>query len=591
MKTAMTFSRVQNAEPAKLNNVSFLSILRDNDPILSVMRPSQDNEPKGLTACYERLSQEDKNDGESNSIATQKKILERYCKEHGYTGIRHYEDDGYSGTNWNRPGFQRLLADVKAGKIARVLVKDMSRFGRDYLQVGMYTDIIFPEFGVHFVAVNDNVDSTRGENEFTAIRNVFNEMFARDTSKKVRASYQAKSRSGEHVAAYPPYGFKKDPEKKGKWIIDEEPAAVVQQIYKLCIDGLGPSQIAVWLWEHKILCPSAYNAAKGYPCPKKPPKDPYAWSVETVSNIMRRLEYVGHTVNFRKTKQSYKSKKIVFNDPDDWAIFENTQEPIIEENVFWAVQSIRQGRRRKTKSGETSMLSGLLFCADCGAKLYRQYHERAKGGYTFRCANYRGQPKLPTCTQHYINETTVKEIVLRDLREAIAYVTRYENEFIRELADHSMTERDRELVRGKAELAKAESRITELDEIFKRIYEDNISGKLTDERFIKLSGEYEREQDGLKELADALRRDIKEREKVRTDARQFVETAKKYTDIQELDATVLREFIKKIHVGEKDKQTNTQEVGITYIQIGTFDFQKAAEQAKQNNYTADTGAA
>jgi len=590
---SVTFSKVQNAAPSKLTDAKVFSILRDNDPILSAIRSAQEDEPQGLTACYERLSQEDKNDGESNSIATQKKILERYCKEHGYTGIRHYEDDGYSGTNFQRPRFQEMLADIKAGRIARVLVKDMSRLGRDYLQVGMYTDIIFPEFNVHFIAVNDGVDSTRGENEFTAIRNVFNEMFARDTSKKVRASYQSKSRSGEHVAAYPPYGFKKDPDKKGKWIVDEEPAAVVQKIYSLCIDGLGPSQIAVWLWEQKIPCPSAYSAANGLPCPKKPPKDPYAWSVETVSNILRRLEYLGHTVNFRKTKQSYKSKKIIFNDPGDWAIFENTQEPIIEEHVFWTVQNIRQGRRRKTKTNELSIFTGLLYCADCGGKLYRQFKQNpsAKVYVSYRCANYRAQPKMRACTHHFISELSLNDLILRDLRVGIDYVTEYEDEFIREMADDKITERDRELAKGRVELAKAETRIAELDEIFKHIYEDNISGKLTDERFIKLSGDYEREQDALKAYTDNLRRDIKEREKKKTDARRFVAVAKKYTDLQELDATMLRELIEKILVHEKDKQTGAQLVELTYNFIGAFDFQQAAQQTNQNNSTAKTGVA
>ena len=597
---SVTFTKVQPAAPLKLTDAKVFTILRDNDPTLSAMRFAQEDEPQGLTACYERLSSEDrgkdKAEDESNSIATQKKILERYCKEHGYTGIRHYEDDGYSGTNFQRPRFQEMLADIKAGKIARVLVKDMSRLGRDYLQVGMYTDIIFPEFGVHFLAVNDGVDSTRGENEFTAIRNVFNEMFARDTSKKVRASYQSKSRSGEHVAAYPPYGFKKDPERKGKWLVDEEPAAVVQKIYSLCIDGFGPSQIAVWLWENKIPCPSAYAADNELPCPKKPPKDPYSWSTETVSTILRRLEYLGHTVNFRKTKQSYKSKKIIFNDPGEWAIFENTQEPIIEEHVFWTVQNIRQGRRRKTRTDELDMFTGLLYCVDCGGKLYRQYKQNPSGKVyvSYSCKNYRGKPKIKACTQHYISGILLNDVILRDLREGIAFVTEYEDDFIRDMADDQITERDRELAKGKAELAKAETRIAELDAIFKRIYEDNISGKLTDERFIKLSGDYEREQDALKDYAAALRRDIKEREKRKTDARQFVAVAKKYTDLQELDATVLRELIEKIEVYEKDKQTGAHEVDITYNFIGAFDFQQAAQQAqqtKQDDFTAKMGVA
>lgn len=267
------------------------SAIRDN--ILFLI---QDQEPQeeGITALYERLSQEDKLDGESNSIANQKKFLERYCRDHGITAYRHYdEDDGYSGTNFNRPGFQRMLADIKDGKIKRVIVKDMSRFGRDYLQVGMYTDVLFPDLGVHFIAVNDGVDSTRGDNEFTAIRNVFNEMYARDTSKKIRATWQSKGKSGEHLTTIPPYGYMKDPEDKKKWIVDEEAAAIVQKVFSLCVDGLGPTQICRWLREHEVLCPSAYWISKGRKSPSKPPANPFDWVNETVSYMLERVDYLG----------------------------------------------------------------------------------------------------------------------------------------------------------------------------------------------------------------------------------------------------------------------------------------------------------
>ena len=307
MKTA-TFQRVTNTEPM---SAEIRALVRENVIQFRAQFQEQD-EPEGLTACYERLSQEDGNDGESNSIANQKKILERFCKERGYTPIRHYdEDDGYSGTNFNRPGFQRMLADIKAGKIARVIVKDMSRLGRDYLQVGMYTDIVFPEYGVHFIAVNDSIDSTRGENEFAAIRNVFNEMFARDTSKKIRATCQSKGKSGERLTTNPPYGYMKDPNDRKKWIIDEEAAAVVQKIFSLCVDGTGPTQIAKWLRENQILTPSAYWMSKGLKTSAKPAQDYCRWASRTVGAILDRLEYLGHTVNFRTFKPSYKTRKIL----------------------------------------------------------------------------------------------------------------------------------------------------------------------------------------------------------------------------------------------------------------------------------------
>lgn len=380
--------------------------------------------------------------------------MERYCKEHGYTAFRHYdEDDGYSGTNFNRPGFQRMLADIKEGKIKSVVVKDMSRFGRDYLQVGMYTDVLFPDFGVHFIAVNDGVDSTRGENEFTAIRNVFNEMYARDTSKK-----------------------------------------------------------------------------------------------------------------------------ILRNDPENWAIFENTQPPIIEESVFLIVQNIRKSRRRPTRMGDMGMFSGLLFCADCGNKMYQcRTHEKPGNAY-FLCATYRKDSSL--CTTHSIRNVILHEIVLNNLREAIQYVTEHEAEFIQEAADHSLRDRDAEFARKREAYAKAEQRIAELDRIISRLYEDNVMGKLSDERFVKMSHDYELEQSNLKAMADVLRKELKQQEQQKTNVKAFIAVVKKYTDMRELDATLLREFIDRIEVSQVDRATKRQSITIVYNFIGVFDFSRAIEEAR-----------
>jgi DNA invertase Pin-like site-specific DNA recombinase len=538
------------------------------------------DEPDGFTACYERLSQEDKREGESNSIANQKKILERYCKERGYTPFRHYdEDDGYSGTNFNRPGFQRMLDDIKAGKIVRVVVKDMSRFGRDYLQVGMYTDVLFPELGVHFIAIGDGVDSKRGENEFTAIRNVFNEMFARDTSKKIRATWQSKGKSGEHICVRPPYGYMKDPDDKKKWIVDEEAAAVVQKIFSLCVGGMGPTRIANWLREQRIPCPTAHHVSQGRKAPSPIPKDPCRWRTFAVASILDRLEYLGHTVNFKTSKQSYKNKKVTYNSPDEWMIFENTQEPIIEESVFMIVQNIRQGRVRKTKKGEPSIFSGLLFCADCGGKMY--YHRKQSmeaGQERFICSKYQIDRE---CTIHYIRLDAIEKIVLHNLREAISYVSRCEAKFIREASNGSDKERDRELSKKKNSLAQAEKRITEIDTVIKRLYEDNVSGKLTDERFIKMSRDYEREQSDLKNIAEVTRRELKEHKRKRSNANEFIAVVKKYTDIKELNAAVLREFIEKIYVSERDKATKEQKIQIVYNFVGAFDFQSATDQSQK----------
>ena len=561
-----TFSFQQIAAP-KVLSAEVREAISNNVLQFYVRDQQQDTQDEGITALYERLSQEDKLEGESNSIANQKKILERYCREHGITAYRHYdEDDGYSGTNFNRPGFQRMLADIKAGKIKRVIVKDMSRmsrFGRDYLQVGFYTDMLFPDFGVHFIAVNDGVDSTRGENEFTAIRNVFNEMYARDTSKKIRATWQSKGKSGEHLTTIPPYGYMKDPDNKKKWIIDEEAAAVVQQIFALCVSGMGPTQIAKWLEKHEIYNPTAYSQAKGRPVTNKPTANPYKWTNETVSRTLERIEYLGHTVNFKTRKQSYKSKKKLWNDPSEWVIFENTQPPIVEESVFLIVQNIRRSRRRPTKMGDMGIFSGLLYCAECGGKMYQcratNFTEEQK---YFICSTYRKGKDL--CTTHSIKNVVLHEIVLRNLREAIEYVTQYEAEFIQEAADSRLRERDAEFSRKRETLSRAESRIAELDNLFKHLYEDNVTGKLSDERFIKMSRDYELEQENLKSMAEVLREEIKQQEKQKTNVKAFISVVKKYTDMQELDASILREFIDHIEVSHTDKKSKTREITIVY---------------------------
>ena len=574
-----TFSFQQIAAP-KVLSAEVREVISNNVLQFYVRDQQQDTQDEGITALYERLSQEDKLEGESNSIANQKKILERYCREHGITAYRHYdEDDGYSGTNFNRPGFQRMLADIKAGKIKRVIVKDMSRFGRDYLQVGFYTDMLFPDFGVHFIAVNDGVDSTRGENEFTAIRNVFNEMYARDTSKKIRATWQSKGKSGEHLTTIPPYGYMKDPDNKKKWIIDEEAAAVVQQIFALCVSGMGPTQIAKWLEKHEIYNPTAYSQAKGRPVTNKPTANPYKWTNETVSRTLERIEYLGHTVNFKTRKQSYKSKKKLWNDPSEWVIFENTQPPIVEESVFLIVQNIRRSRRRPTKMGDMGIFSGLLYCAECGGKMYQcratNFTEEQK---YFICSTYRKGKDL--CTTHSIKNVVLHEIVLRNLREAIEYVTQYEAEFIQEAADSRLRERDAEFSRKRETLSRAESRIAELDNLFKHLYEDNVTGKLSDERFIKMSRDYELEQENLKSMAEVLREEIKQQEKQKTNVKAFISVVKKYTDMQELDASILREFIDRIEVSHTDKKSKTREITIVYNFIGAFDFDRAKEKAQ-----------
>ena len=448
-----------------------------------------------LTALYCRLSRDDELQGDSNSIVNQKKILEKYAREHGYSNFKFYVDDGISGTTFNRPGFQQMIADIEAGLVKRVIIKDMSRFGRDYLQVGMYTEIMFPEHDIHFIAVNDGVDSTQGDNEFTPFRNIINEWYAKDTSKKIRAVMKVKGNAGEHLATMPPYGYMKSSDDKKQWVKDEEAAQVVYEIGLYIMDGLGPSQIARKLTERKILTPAAYYESKGRTTNVTKKGSPYAWDSSTIADIMDRWrEYLGHTVNFKTRKKSYKSKKTLHNPESEWKIFENTHEAIWTEAIADAARLARQSRRRPTKMGEMGMFSGMMFCADCGSIMYqcRATNFRRDQEY-YLCSGYRKSRDV--CGQtHSIRTVILEELVLQNLREIVSFASQRKDDFVKMVMDADMRQRNRGLVKRKKTLDDAEKRIAELDSIFKRLYEDTISGKLSDERFQKLSTDYEKEQ-------------------------------------------------------------------------------------------------
>ena len=535
-----------------------------------------------ITALYCRLSRDDELQGDSNSIVNQKAILSKYAKENGFKNTLFFVVDGYSGANFDRPSWCELVEKIENGEVATLIVKDMSRFGRDYLRVGLYTDVLFPEKGVRFIAISNGVDSAnQQENDFTPFLNIINEWYCRDTSKKIRAVMKSKGEAGEHLCTNPPYGYMKDPDNKKKWIIDEEAAAVVQQIFALCVSGMGPTQIAKWLEKSEILNPTFYWLSKGMKVGNKPKPgaNPYKWTNETVSRMLEKIEYLGHTVNFKTRKQSYKSKKKLWNDPSEWVIFENTQPPIVEESVFLIVQNIRKSRRRPTKMGDMGIFSGLLYCAECGGKMYQcratNFTEEQK---YFICSTYRKGKDL--CTTHSIKNVVLYEIVLKNLREAIDYVTEHEAEFVQEAADSRLRERDAEFSRKRETLSKAETRIAELDNLFKHLYEDNVTGKLSDERFIKMSHDYELEQSNLKAMAEVLREEIKQQEKQKTNVKAFISAVKKYTDMQQLDAAMLREFIDRIEVSHTDKKSKTREITIVYNFIGAFDFERAKEKAQ-----------
>ena len=528
-----------------------------------------------ITALYCRLSQDDKQEGDSNSIINQKKILKKYALDRGYTNIQFYIDDGVSGTTFNRAGFQSMIADVETGKVKRVIVKDMSRLGRDYLQVGMYTEIFFPEHDVHFIAVNDGVDSNQEDNEFTPFRNIINEWYAKDTSKKIRAVKRSKGMAGEHIGSHPPYGYMKNPENKKEWLIDEEAAEVVREIFWLCVGGYGPTRIAHILTERKILCPTYYALEKGGKPRTALPADKYTWNGPVVAKILDRMDYLGHTVNFKTHVKSYKVHKTIYNSPDQWKVFEGTHEAIIDKETFEIVQKIRAGKRRPTRMGEMPMFSGLLYCADCGRKLsfHRKADEPAEKHH-YLCENYRSN--TANCTMHYIRNVVVERIVLENLKEVIQYVSSYEDEFVRMVMDSDMRQRNRELSQKKKRLAEIQKRIGELDTIFQRIYEDNIIGKLSDERFMKMSKGYEDEQHTLQTEADEIQSELQQEEKKSVDVKRFLAIVKKYTDLTELTPEILREFIDKIivHAPDKSSGRRLQEIEIIYNHIGEFDRSK-----------------
>lgn len=545
---------------------------------------------EAVTALYCRLSRDDELQGDSNSIINQKKILQKYALDHGWKNIRFYIDDGISGTTFNRPGFQEMIADIEAGIVKRVIIKDMSRLGRDYLQVGMYTEIMFPEHDVHFIAVNDGVDSKQGDNEFTPFRNIINEWYAKDTSKKIRAVMKVKGNAGEHLTTNAPYGYMKDPANPKQWVRDNDAANVVYDIGLYVMDGYGPSQIARLLKQRKILTPAAYYESKGINCNVKPQDDPYGWNASTVAHILDRWrEYLGHTVNFKTTKKSYKSKKKIQNPESEWVIFENTHEPIWTESIADAVRLARQTRRRPTKMGEMGMFSGMMFCADCGSIMYqcRATGFRREQEY-YLCAGYRKSRDICGST-HSIRTVILEELILQNLCKVVSYAREQEDQFVKMVMDMDEKERSKGLAKKKKLLTDVEKRISELDRIFKHLYEDNITGKLTDERFKKLSADYEAEQAALQTQANSLREEIQEEESKCANVERFLSIVRKYTEIPELTPHILHEFVEKIVVhaatDPHSKTNRKQEVDIYYKGIGILEMSRVFD-IRQNEETA-----
>ena len=531
-----------------------------------------------ITALYERLSRDDfgKDDDqqrESNSISNQKAMLEEFAARQGFTNIVHFTDDGISGTCFDRPGFLAMMKEVEAGNVEYLCIKDMSRMGRDYLKVGQIMEIL-RQRGVRLIAINDGVDSARGDDDFTPFRNIMNEYYARDTSRKIRSTFQSKGKSGKHLTGTVIYGYLWN-EARDQWLVDPEAAEVVKRIFAMTIDGYGPYQIASKLKEEKVLIPSAYLAQHGEGVNKnKTFKDVYGWGSSTICNILEKREYLGHTINF-KTRKHFKDKKSHYVPEDEWTIFENTHEPIIDQQTFDLVQKIRGNVRRYPDGwGEAAPLTGLLYCADCGGKMYVHRTNNGKRISQYTCSQYSKVPVGKLCTtQHRINEDVVLSLVSEMLKAIAEYAKHDRAEFVRVVQEAQSSQQTAEVKKQRTRLATAKQRVSELEVLLCKIYEDNILGKLSDSRYATLDAQYEKEQSELTAEISALEKAVKSYEKHEKDADRFIALIDKYENFDKLTIAMLNEFIEKILVHERDRKGSiqtTQEVEIYFNFVGRF---------------------
>lgn len=539
------------------------------------MIKSNQNEKK-ITALYCRLSQEDENKGDSDSIINQKSILTKYAKDNGFENIEVFVDDGYSGVSFNRPDFQRLLELMEKGRVSTLITKDLSRLGRNYIEVGNYTEILFPRWNVRYIAVNDNYDSLYSEsNEYAPLKNLFNEWFARDTSKKIRAAIKAKAERGERVGTVIPYGYKRNPEIKGHLIINPETAPVVKMIFSLCAEGKGPRVIANALRKKKIPKPTMYRfMTEGIYGTVTDTEDMYGWNDRTVAGILDNEIYLGHTVNCRTTVVSYKDKRVIDRPESEQYRFENTHEAIVDQTTWDIVRQVRQGKRRRNSMGEVNKYSGLLYCADCGSKLYFVRGRTMKpDAFNFICSRYRKHMGEKQCTPHSIREIALDEIILEEIRRVISEARKHTAEFVRFISQKSSSENRKELNAKLSEQSKLTKRNEELNLLFKRLYEDNVLGKVTYEQFRMLSDGYNAEQKTTVERLEQLKAEIDQLKSTAINVERFVALARRYTDIRELTPEILRTFISKIVIHERPsrkKNDGEQRIDIYFTHIGSM---------------------
>jgi len=537
-----------------------------------------------ITYLYARLSNEDELSGDSNSIVNQRKILTKYAEENGFTPYEFIFDDGYSGADWERPGFSKILEDVEAGRVKALITKDRSRLGRDRLKLGFLTEILFPKHDVRYIAIHDNTDSER-EDDIAPLIDLFNEWFVRNTSKKIRAVKQAQGKAGERLAVIPPYGYRKDPDRPKQLVVDEESAEVVRRIFRLSVDGHGPAQIARLLNSEHILNPSAYKYEHEIVKSLRPCKDPYRWHTTTVHKILDAPEYLGRTVNFKTWTKSYKDNKCRFNPPDKWLVFPDTHPPIIDLETWEVVRRMREHKRRAPRYGDPGLFSGTAYCSDCGSKLYfhtrivwnkAKTESRLEGSYS--CSEYRKDVQYindkRTCTCHFIRESVLEQVVLDDLRELLTFISKNEKRFVRLVMDKSKLEQVKKTAAKKKALAKHRQRIAEIDALLERLYVDNANGKVNDERYEKMSAKFEAEQAALIEAADALEAEIAGQEEAADGVDKFLATVRRYTtEIEKLTPAIIHEFIDRIiiHEPEQARGDRRQKVEIVYHRIGKID--------------------
>ena len=538
------------------------------------MRQSNNRKSRDVTAfLYERLSRDDNLEGESYSIGNQRKLLTKVAKEKGYTNLVHFLDDGISGVTMNRPGFNDMMEQLAAGKAAAVFVKDLSRLGRNYIEVGRLTEEFFPEYDIRLVAVSDNIDTAEGENELAPIRNLFNEWYARDISKKRRISNKIKGNAGEPMGQ-PPYGYIKDPDNPKRWLVDEEAAQVVRRIYNMTLEGYGTEQIAASLEQDGILTPRAYWLKKGIKRPGKGKEQPPTkWNSSSVTKILSLQEYCGDILNFKTYSKSYKNKKRLENDRENWVIFKDVHEPIIERAVFEQVQKKRgKIRKRRTHEGERNMFSGLLVCADCGHNLHFHFNQGNPDIKYFNCSNYKGN-RGSCISTHYVRVDFLEQVVLGEIRRLTKFASQFEDEFVKAVIGHSQQAEATDRKLKEKELKALQARDEELDGLFERIYEDNVSGKLSDDRFARMSRRYEEEQKELAEKIKALRAEIDKQSSQSMTTDMFISMVRKYTRTRKLTPRMLNELIEKIKVFNAEKVDGVweQRLRIHYNCVGVIE--------------------